>query len=172
MGASVYAILEYREYDMFWSFGKLDLPRDVEFLCAIAWGDGGVTESMPYPPRDAFPADASYHARDSFFVSAEESEEYLEDTRMEDEEAISLEGYAEQIGDWALAEYKASGLLPPPELTNLGWLTLPELEANLAHRGLDSSNLSPPIRALLAAMNELADGYGRDSVRLVYWLTL
>ena len=172
MGASVYAVLEYREYDRFWSFGELDMPRDVEFLCAIAWGNGGITDDMPHPPRDAFPADASSRARRTFFVSAEGGKEYLEDTSLEDEEAISLEEYAEQIGDWALAEYKASNVLPPPELTNLGWLTLPELEANLAHRGLDSSKLSPPIRALFAAMNELAAAYGRDSVRLVYWLTL
>jgi hypothetical protein len=163
MGASVYAVLEYREYDSFRSFGKIDLPRNVEFLCTIAWGDGGITDGMPYPPRDAFPADASYRAHDEFFVSAEDGEE---------EEAISLEEYAEQIGDWALAKFKASGLLPPPDLSNLGWLTLSELEANLAHRGLDRSKLSPPIRALLAAMNELAGAYGRDSVRLVYWLTL
>ncbi|HEX4947006.1 MAG TPA: hypothetical protein VFZ34_10090 [Blastocatellia bacterium] len=127
---------------------------------------------MPYPLRNTFPADASHRSRDAFFVSAEDGAEYLEDTRIDDEEAISLEEYAEQIGDWALAEFKASNVLPPPELTNLGWLTLPELEANLAHRGLDSSKLSPPIRALLAAMNELAAAYGRDGVRLVYWLTL
>ena len=48
MGASVYAVIEYREHDFYWSFGQINLPRDVEFLCAIAWGDGGVTENMPY----------------------------------------------------------------------------------------------------------------------------
>jgi hypothetical protein len=127
---------------------------------------------MPYPPRNAFPADASYRARRSFFVSAEDGEEYPEETEIEEKEAISLEEHAEQIGDWALAEYKASGVLPPPELTDLGWLTLPELQANLAHRGLDPSNLSPPIRALFAAMTELAATYGQDGVRLVYWLRL
>ncbi|HWQ35516.1 MAG TPA: hypothetical protein VNQ79_21905 [Blastocatellia bacterium] len=91
---------------------------------------------------------------------------------MEDEEAASREEYAEQTGDWTLAEYKVSGLLPPPELTDVGWLTLAELEANLAHRRLDPGRLSPPVRALLAAMNELAAAFGRDGVRLVYWLTL
>jgi hypothetical protein len=70
------------------------LPRDVEFLCAIAWGDGGITDEMPYPPRGSFPEDASYYAKNSFFVSEDEVREYLEVSRLEDEDEISLEEYA------------------------------------------------------------------------------
>jgi hypothetical protein len=172
MGASVYAVIEYRQYDSFWSFGEIDIPRDVKFLCAIAWGDGGITDEMPYPPRDSFPEDASYRARDLFFVSADEARRYLEVSRLEDEEELSLEEYARLQGDWAVKEYTVSGLLPQPELTNLGWLTLPELEANLAQRGLELGELSPPVRAALAAMAELAANYGRESVRLVFWIGL
>jgi hypothetical protein len=161
MGASVYAFIEYRQYDSWWAFGEIDLFRDVEFLCAIAWGDGGLTDEMPYPPRNAFPEDASFRARESFFVSADEVGE-----------ETSLEEYARGYGDWAVKEYKSSGLLPQPELTNLGWLTLPELESNLARRKLEIRELSPPVRATLAAMAELAACYGRDSVRLVFWIGL
>jgi len=172
MGASVYAFIEYKEYDCYWSFGQINLPRDIEFLCAIAWGDGGITDEMPYPPCGSFPEDASYYAKNSFFVSEDEVREYLEVSRLEDEDEISLEEYARAQGDWAVKEYKASGLLPQSELTHIGWLSLAELEANLTHRGLGPGSLSPPVRAVLAAMTELAAAYGRDGVRLVFWLGL
>jgi len=170
MGAAVYTFIEYKEYDRYWSFGQIDLLRDIEFLCAIAWGDGGITDEMPYPPRGSFPADASFEARESFFVSAEDVMEYLEVSRLEDEDETSLEEYAQAWGDWAVKEYEASGLLPQPELTHIGWLTLAELEANLAHRGLEPGGLLPPVRAVLAAMTELAAAYGREAVRLVFWI--
>jgi hypothetical protein len=66
----------------------------------------------------------------------------------------------------------ASGLLPQPDLTHIGWLTLAELEANLIHRGLEPGDLSSPVRAMLAAMTELAAAYGREAVRLVFWIGL
>jgi hypothetical protein len=178
MGASVYAFIEYRMYDDYWSFGEIELFRDVEFLCAIAWGDGGITDEMPYPPRDSFPADASRQARESFFVSADDVRKYLEGSRilefsgLDDEAGTSLEKYARLHGDWAVNEYETSGLLPQPELTHTGWLNLAELEANLAHRRLEPVSLSPAVRAALAAMAELAAVYGKEGVRLVFWIGL
>src|ERR1700745_634568 len=132
MGASVNAVIEYRQYDSYWSFGVIDIPRDVEFLCAIAWGEGGITDDMPYPPRESFPEDASYRATELFFVSEAAAREYLEVSRLDNEEETSLEEYARLQGEWAVKHYNSTGMLPQPEVTNLGWLTLPELEANLA----------------------------------------
>jgi hypothetical protein len=172
MGASVFAVIEYREHDAYWSFGEIDIPRDVEFLCAIAWGDGGVTDQMPYPPRESFPSDASSRARDSFFVDPDQVNDFLRASSLEDAAQCSLEEYARMRGDWAVAEYEESGLLPQPELTDLGWISLSELEANIAQRGLEPGNLLPPSRAVLAAMTELAVTYGRDGVRLVFWIGL
>jgi hypothetical protein len=171
MGESVYTFIEYRMYETYFSFGEIDLLRDVEFLCAIAWGDGGITDGMPYPPRGSFPADASYDVRRAFFATADDVRKFLEISRLEDEEETSLEEYAQAHGDWAVKEYEASGLLPQPELTHIGWLTLAEMEANLAHRKLERG-LSAPVRAMLAAMTELAATYGREGVRLVFWLGL
>ena len=170
MGADIDAVIEYFDYDSYCSFGQIDLDRDIEFLCAIAWGDGGATDEMPHPPRESFPADASYRARNSFFVRADEVKEFLKASGQGYEDENSLREYARMQGDWALAEYTASGLLPQPELTNIGWLTLVELEANLAHRGLHPEDLLPPTRAALATMTELAATYGRDGVRLVFWI--
>ncbi|MEP7340746.1 MAG: hypothetical protein ABI977_23650 [Acidobacteriota bacterium] len=171
MGASVWAVVEYKEYDSYFSFAKIDLPRDIEFLCAIAWGDGGYTGDMPFPPR-GFPSDASYPAQESFFVSRDEVKEYLENFDEDTEDETSLEAYARAYGDWAIKEYKSSGRLPMPELTGYGWLTLAELEANIAQRGLEISTLLPVTRAMLAAMMELAATYGRDGVRLVFWISM
>jgi hypothetical protein len=120
MGASVYALIEYRMCDVYLSFGEIELLRDVEFPCAIAWGDGGITDEMPYPHRESFPADASYQARESFFVSADDVRRFLEVSRLE----TSLEEYARVHGDWAVKEYETSGLLQQPELTHIGWLNL------------------------------------------------
>jgi hypothetical protein len=172
MGASVYAFIEYREYEDFWSsFGEINLPRDVEFLCAIAWGDGGDVSELPHPPRDEFPANASFEAQDSFFVSEDEISEFLEVSNYDDSK-ISVKEYASRMGAWAVKEYEASGLLPQPELTNFGWLNLPELKANLVQRGISQESLLPPTRAVLVAMTELAVAYGRDSVRLVFWISM
>ncbi|HEY8462010.1 MAG TPA: hypothetical protein VIM99_16595 [Blastocatellia bacterium] len=103
-------------------------------------------------------------------MNAEDVMEYLEVSRLNDEDETSLEEYAQARGDWAVKEYEASGLPPQPELTHIGWLTLAELEANLAHRGLEPGGLLPPVRAALAAMTELAAAYGREAVRLVFWI--
>jgi|SRR5215470_13447992 len=128
-------------------------------------GDGGITDEMPYPPRGSFPEDASYEAKNSFFVCEDEVREYLEVSRLEDEDEISLYDYARAQGDWAVKEYKASGLLPRPELTHISWLGLAELKANLTHRGLGPGSLSPPVRAVLAVMTELAAAYGPAPAR-------
>jgi hypothetical protein len=101
-----------------------------------------------------------------------EGSRILEFSGLQDEAGTSLEKYARLHGDWAVKEYEASGLLPQPDLTHIGWLNLTELEANLAHRGLEPGSLSPPIRAALAAMAELATIYGREAVRLVFWIGL
>lgn len=169
MGASVWALIEYSDDDTYDSFGEINMPRDVAFLCAIAWGDGGITDDMPFPPR-GFPTDASDQARESFFVEPDEVREYLQDLKEDEEPEPSLEEYAQAHGEGAVKEYKATGRLPMPELTHQGWLTLSELEANIAQRGTKPSDLLPVTRAMLAAMTDLAVTYGRDRVRLVFWI--
>jgi hypothetical protein len=169
MGASVWTLIEYFNHDSYFSFAEIVLPRDIDLLCAIAWGDGGCTDDMPYPPR-GFPADASYQARESFFVDADEVREYLGSFREDGEQEPSLEKYAQAHGEGAISEYKSTGRLPMPELTDHGWLTLRELEANMTQRELKPTDLLPETRAMLAAMTELSATYGQDRVRLVFWI--
>ena len=77
MGVDVYAVIEYEQWGSYWALGALDLPRDVSFLSAIAWGDGGVTDDMPHPPR-GIPLNCSSRIRESFYVGPEEVRQYLE----------------------------------------------------------------------------------------------
>jgi len=117
---------------------------------------------MPHPPR-GLPTNCSSEARELFFTDSDVVEEYLKN-----EEELSLEEYAEGVGEWALSEYRASGQLPLPETFNHSWLNLNELKEALADRDLSVDKLSPAFRAVLAAMDELAGAYGAEKVRLVF----
>lgn len=171
MGASVGATVEYKMYGSYSLFAEISLPRDVEFLCAIAWGDGGDTSEMPFPPR-GFPTDASYETKDLFFVTRDKLKEYFEHFEEDTETEAPFEDYARAHGDAAINEYKLSDRFPMPELTEYGWLTLAELEANINRREIEIITLHPITRAMLAAMNELATSYSRENVRLVFWVCL
>jgi hypothetical protein len=169
MGAAVHAVIEYEQWGSYWAFGELDLPRDNSFLSAIAWGDGGVTDDMPHPPR-GIPSDCSSRVRGAFYVGPEDVRAYLEIAGSDDEDGSSLEKYLAAHGEWAVREYSESGLLPQPELTAYGWLNLTELRENLAHAKVAEHELTPPCRAVLAAMESLAQSVRADKVRLVFWL--
>ena len=167
MGVSFYAVVEYKMYDSYVEFGRLDIPRDHELFSAIALGDGGVTDDMPYPPR-GLPRDLSFDARDLFYVEADEVKEHLDDFLPDGGAEITSEQYAAGYGAWAVEEYEAGGGLPAPETYSHGWLNLDELKQALARRGLDVAGRSPAFRAASAAMEVLAEEYGAENVRLVF----
>ena len=169
MGAAVYAVIEYEQWGSYWAFGELDLPCDNSFLSAIAWGNGGVTDDMPHPPR-GIPPDCSSRVREAFYVGPDEVREYLEIAGSGNENGASLEQYVSAYGEWALREYSESGLVPQPELTGFGWLNLNELLENLAHAKVAKHELTPPCLAAIAAMESLAASVSADKVRLVFWL--
>ena len=170
MGVDVYTVIEYKEWNNYLSFGELNLPRDVRFLSAIAWGEGGVIDEMPHPPR-GIPSDCSNYVREAFYVEPEEVLEYLGEAGLDDEgDETSLEEYIAAHGEWAVAEYAASGLVPPPELTGYGSLNLTQLRENLAHAKVGMEDLTPACRAAIAAMESLATSVGANQVRLVFWL--
>ena len=167
MGVEFYSVLEYEQWDSYWALGQLSIPRDPELFSAIALGDGGVTEDMLLPPR-GLPSNCSSEARDLFFTGSDEVEEYLATLKLEDGAEISPEEYVKGFGEWALSEYRVSGRLPLPETYNHSWLNLNEMKEVLAHRDLSVDKLSPAFKAVLAAMQELAEAYGAEKVRLVF----
>jgi len=114
MGVSFYAVLEYVMYDLPMSFGRVNISRDYELFNAIAFGDGGITEDLPYPPR-GLPANLSLDSHELFFTDADAIKQYLEVSRLDDEKETTVEGYLEGWDEWAILEHRDSGLLPIPE---------------------------------------------------------
>lgn len=167
MGVSFYAVLEYVVHDSPQSFGRINILRDHDLFAAIAFGDGGVTEGMPYPPR-GLPAQLSLDALDLFFTEPDEIKEYLEASQLDDEEESSVEEYLGGWDEWAKRDYEAFGVLPTPETYSHSWLNLNELKEALAHRNLRIDKRPPDVRALIAAMETLAREYGPENVRLVF----
>lgn len=167
MGVSFYAVLEYMRYDLPTSFGRLSISRDHELFAAIAFGEGGITEGMPYPPR-GLPAALSLDALDVFFTEPDVVKKYLEASRLDDEKVTSIQKYIEGWDEWAILEHRDSGLLPIPETYSHSWLNLNELKEALAHRNLNIDKRPADVRALIAAMEVLAREYGPENVRLVF----
>jgi hypothetical protein len=167
MGVSFYSVLEWEQWGSYQSLGRLNISRNYELFSALAFGDGGITDDMPYPPR-GLPHDCSYDSLDLFFTHAEEVNKYMADSKSDDEEGITLEEYIEGFGDWAATVYETYRLLPAPETYDHSWLNLNELKEALAHRGLSVEKLAPDFRALLAAMHSLAEDFGPEKVRFVF----
>ena len=105
MGVSFYGVLEYVMYDKPMSFGRINILRDNDLFSAIAFGDGGVTEGMPYPPR-GLPASLSLDSHELFFTDPDAIKEYLEVSGFDDEEEATIERYLEGWDEWAIREYR------------------------------------------------------------------
>lgn len=168
MGVAIYAVIEYKEYEHYFAFSEVDIPRGDKVLPAIIFGDGGITDEMLYPPR-GIPPDFSFKVRDLFFTDVETVKDYLAETKFDDEEETTVEDYVEGAGDWAIEQYKVNGLLPMPELYEPSWLNFSELQRVLAHEKISTSELSQQFRAILAAMESLSQDFGAENVRLVFW---
>ncbi len=169
MGVSFYAVIEYKQYNNYFAFSEVSIPRGDELLPAIVFGDEGLTDNLLYPPR-GMPSDFSYEVRSLFFTDIATVEDYLENFRDdEDEDEPTVEKYVESSGEWAVEQYKTNGLLPAPELYEPGWLTFAELQEVLAHEKISLSDLSPECRAAFAAMESLSEDFGAENVRLVFW---
>ncbi len=104
MGVSFHAVLEYNEFDSWWAFGEIHIPRDYNLFSAIAFGDGGMTDKMPHPPKDEIPADCSSEVRDLFFVTSVEVKGFLEIAKSDDEEETTLEEYA--VRTWRMGSQR------------------------------------------------------------------
>ena len=52
------------------TFEDVNIARDHKLFSAIAFGDGGITDGLPYPPR-GLPADHSGEVMDQFYVEAD-----------------------------------------------------------------------------------------------------
>lgn len=166
MGCDIHAVIEYNKHDSYWDFGVVNIDRDYELFSAIAFGDGGITDDLPYPPR-GLPPDHSMQVGDLFFMESDEIRKlpgYLEES-----EQFQPKEIAEAWGPWALKEFLAYGVLPNPDWHTPSWLDLKELKEALSRAGLKLEDQSPEFRSVIAAMQTLSESYGTDKVRLVFW---
>lgn len=168
MGVTVSAVIEYKISTSYFAFSNINIPRSDELLPSILYGDGGVTDEMLFPPR-GMPSDFSSKVADLFFTDLETVENYLKETQFDGEDEITPEEYLEDAGEWAVEQYKTSGLLPTPELYSPSWLALNELQEVMMRDKIAISSLTPEFRAIVAAMNSLAQDFGTDNVRLIFW---
>jgi hypothetical protein len=170
MGCDIHAVIEYEQFNNGFAHafteGLLQIPRDYELFSAIAFGDGGITDDLPYPPR-GLPHNFSQTVRELFFVEADALREAGDD--VDDEEKFDPEEEAAYWGDWAVKEFRENGNLPAYEQHTPGWLNFDELVEALAHAQIKTEELSPEFRAVLAAMHTLSEAYGAEKVRLVFW---
>ena len=168
MGVAFYSIIEYKQHDRYVAFGEVDIPRGGKLLPAIVFGNGGMKDKMLYPPR-GMPSDISPKVLDLFFTDVATVEEYLENFKYDDEDEPTVEEYVEDNGEWAVEIYKTIGLLPEPELYDSGWLTYNELQKVLLHEKISIKDLSSVSQAAFATMESLAQDFGAENVRLVFW---
>ncbi|MEW6207792.1 MAG: hypothetical protein AB1631_05450 [Acidobacteriota bacterium] len=166
MGCDIHAVIEFQKYDSYWDFAEVRIDRDYKLFSALAFGDGGVTDDLPHPPR-GLPIDHSLRVSDLFFVEAEVIREI--EAQMEEEGEFDPEGIAKSWGDWALEQYRSYNLLPGPDWHTPSWLNFKELNEALTHANLKTEELSGEFRAALAAMQVLSEIYGPEKVRLVFW---
>lgn len=166
MGCDIHAVIEVQKHGSYWDFAEVHIPRDYSLFSAIAFGDGGIRDDLPYPPR-GIPSDHSLKVSDLFFISVEEWKKFSDETGGEDD--FDPEGIAKDWGDWAVTQYAEYEKLPGIDLHTPGWLFLHEIKSALDSAKYDRDKLSPEFRAVLGAMQILSEAYGSENVRLIFW---
>ena len=166
MGCDIHGVIECFKYGSYFTFAEVEIARDYKLFSAIAFGDGGSTDRLPYPPR-GLPSDHSSRVTDLFFIESDALQEI--EAQIGSDEPFEPEEIAKGWGDWALEKYNAFQILPGPDFHTPGWLRLSELEKALDHAGLKLSDQSPEFSAVLSSMRVLANAYGDENVRLVFW---
>jgi hypothetical protein len=177
MGCDIHAFIEFKEESgIFASLtnGTLALPREFPLFNHLAFGDGGCSEELPYPPR-GLPADLSSATRSYFYAPADKVRDrvhvhlsLIANVTGKPVEAL-MEVYLSGVSPAAKEEYRCRQLLPEPELHTHSWLTFGELEEVLAWARMRRDDLSPEFAATVGAMQVLAVRFGdKDQVRLVF----
>ena len=166
MGCDIHAVIENQIYGSWSNFAVVEIARDYKLFSAIAFGDGGITDDLPYPPR-GLPPDLSGRVRDLFFIEADSLKDL--EAQNDQDAKIQSEDIAKVWGDWAVEQFVRYKILPGPDLHTPSWLKLNELETALKHAGLKLEEQSPQFRAVIASMRVFSETYGGDNVRLVFW---
>jgi len=160
MGCDIHAVIENQVYGSWTSFAEVEIARDYKLFSAIAFGDGGVSEDLPYPPR-GLPSDHSHRVTELFFIKSDSEDDPSEQFPQED--------LARTWGDWAVEQFVLHRIVPGSDWHTPSWLKLDELDIALRRAGLKIEDQSPQFRAVIASMRKLSETYGDENVRLVFW---
>lgn len=166
MGCDIHAVIECYKYGSYFSFADVKIARDHKLFSAIAFGDGGITDKLPYPPR-GLPPDHSGEVMDRFYIEVDALKDL--EAQIGGDEEFEPEQIAKGWGEWAVEKYEEYEILPGPDFHTPSWLRLSELEKALDHAGLKLAEQSPEFTAVMASMRVLSDAYGDENVRLVFW---
>src|ERR1051326_2037342 len=113
MGCDIHAVVENQVYGSWTSFAEVEIARDYKLFSAIAFGNGGITDDLPYPPR-GLPSDHSNRVTGLFFVEADSVDDVQE--------------IATAWGDWAVEQFVMHKIVPQTDWHTPSWLNLGELE--------------------------------------------
>lgn len=164
MGCDIHAVIECQKYGSYSSFAEVNIARDYKLFSAIAFGDGGITDNLSYPPR-GLPPDHSGEVMELFYVEADA----LKDIGAKIDSDEEREEIAKIWGPWAVEQYERFRIVPGSDIHTPSWLRLSELENALEHAGLKLAEQSPEFDAVIASMRILSQAYGDENVRLVFW---
>ena len=174
MGCDIHAIIEYKSNDFDLPFdaftkGEIRIPRDYKLFSAIALGEGGITEDLPYQIR-GFPQNCSYQVRNLFFDDVDEVKRIM---TLGDKEFVwseeNLEAYDREVGKIVREEYFPHNRLPNFDFYGASWLNANELHEALKKGKVNIKELSAEFRFVLKTMQILSEQYGVENVRLVFW---
>jgi hypothetical protein len=178
MGWDIHAVLEYRRGSVELRSGPGafrwgELAAGEVALCA---GQDVVRALVGFPdgpiPARGLPPDCGTAVLGLYYRAVENERGSLfrhcrnKYTLAEAERVVARgEGRFTPLGD------NPKALIADPDHFMPGWLTLPEVEHALLAHEVPAELVMAEFRAVLAAMGVLAQQYGPDNVRLVFWLT-
>lgn len=123
---------------------------------AVGWDYFRLVAEPPHLPDPHFWAD--YRV-----VSSHTAEEWLQHEHCHEAEFFQWFNCKPPGQTWRVVS--------APGLYNASWLTLHDLDASLAHHGLNLETLPVQFRVLRSCLCLLVEEYGMDRVRLVVWFS-
>lgn len=174
MGCDIHAVIEYDRFnDGYWGAfadGEFSIDRDYKLFSAIAFGDGGNTDKLPYPPR-GLPADISDIVKRCYFEPVNDSNGIRGwDSKAMAFRKISKTEARKQLPAGIIKKLFLKENLVPRDMVHTGsWLHLSELKETLKCARLKVENLSASFRAVYSALEILSGEYSEKNVRLVFW---
>jgi len=173
MGIAIHIVIEVQQENGEWLAITDDTwaPRDWKLFTAITFGDDGVGDNIPYPPR-GLPEDHSVVVRNCYFVPVGKGMRVFNNKICDWEFVTSPEKIEMVLTDKVEKRvYQKHRLLPGEWAHGTSWLTLEELETVMEYGGVTKEGLSKEFLKLFSKMTRTVKKSGKDKVRMVFWFS-